>query len=212
MAKLYSIVAGAFVVVAGLSACTRHETHKIRLTATVRAGQARYSGSAVQKLTCAEGGGILGSMNGGWCRFEGEAVFLDIPGHGNLVLLMDTPDFGPSPYPGRIYQDRKSLFGAWKLKPKSMPWMVTFTDPTSPLSVKTVDPEHLDSTFGDGVTLEAVTANYTWDPVTRGNLKTYLPWVNQATDTLLDGGMDSWSNNPAERVHFHDLIGGKNSG
>lgn len=182
------------------------------MTATVRVGQARYSGSAVQKLTCAEGGGILGNMNAGWCRFKGEAVFVDIPGRGNLVLLMETPDFGPTPYPFRIYRERHSLFGAWKLGPESMPWMVTFKDPTNPFSIKTVDPEHLDAAFGHDVALDSVTAENTWAPTTRGRLVKYLPWVNQSKDTLLDGSMGSLSNNPANRIHFHDLIGGKNSG
>jgi hypothetical protein len=56
------------------------------------------------------------------------------------------------------------------------PMLVTFTDIRDPKSVAKVDPDHLDATFGKGVSLKRITVQITDDPVT-GGIEKRLGWL-----------------------------------
>jgi hypothetical protein len=68
------------------------------------------------------------------------------------------------------------------------PMLVTFTDIRDPKSVEKVDPDHLDTTFGKGVTLKRITVQVTDDSVTSG-IEKRLGWLRKYArrDARLNG-------------------------
>jgi hypothetical protein len=70
--------------------------------------------------------------------------------------------------------------------PGAWPMLVRFRDIRDPKSVEPVDPEHLDRSFGPGVTLRRFTVELTDDSVTTG-IEKRLAWVKNMLDFQYDG-------------------------
>lgn len=64
------------------------------------------------------------------------------------------------------------------LPPDAWPLMVTFDDITDPRTVRQVDPDNLEASFGPGVNLEAVTLEVTGEPITEGQVAKAIPCVS----------------------------------
>jgi len=65
-----------------------------------------------------------------------------------------------------------------KLLSYEMPEFVTFDDLAYPTTIKRIDPEHPESSLGEGVRFESVTLQATDERITRGRVKSLLPWLS----------------------------------
>lgn len=163
---------------AALSACSPTEKTRVRLTATVAIGETLYTGSAVQEFQCEAGGTLGGGMDVGGCRVKGEAVYVDLKQHGNLVIPFLGKKEDQTSYVYLILPQSGPPGEAWALYGDAIPLMVTFTDPSDPRTVELVDPANLQATFGDSARLAGLTAEKTNDPITE-TLAPHMPWVLQ---------------------------------
>ncbi|MES2813898.1 MAG: hypothetical protein V4720_03285 [Pseudomonadota bacterium] len=161
-----AFVALMFAVLA-LSSCTSETTWNQRLTLIVETPQGEVRGSAVTRVTKTETSGslVLMEARGVQSKVEGEAVVVEVaPGKFLFALLSGTNeekrDATHWVYPA--YQlGEASSFGGEMMKlqsqphdtpvplpPEGWPMLVTFDDITKPESVREVDPDDLDATFG----------------------------------------------------------------
>ena len=163
---------------AALSACSPTEKTRGRITATVAIGETLYTGSAVQEFHCKAGGTLGGGMDVGGCRVKGEAVYVDLKQHGNLVIPFLGKKEDQTSYVYLILPQSGPPGEAWELYGDAVPMMVTFTDPSDPKTVELVDPADLQARLGDSARLAGLSAEKTVDPITE-TLAAHMPWVSQ---------------------------------
>lgn len=173
--RLWIVFAALFI---GLAGCSPTEKTRVRITATVAIGDTIYRGSAVQEFRCKAGGTLGGGMDVGGCLIKGEAVYVDLKGHGNLVIPMLGKRKDATSYAKLIRPQSGPPGEAWELYGDAIPMMVTFTDPSDPRTVELVDPANLQGRFGQDARVAGLTAEKTSDAVTE-TLVTYMPWVSQ---------------------------------
>ena len=125
-------------------------------------------------------------------KVTGEAVALEVsPGKYIFALLKGARHEGNAHSLVNVFRDksRKETSGQFwsridhsrlstKLPEKRLPLLVTFADINDPASVVRVDPYDLETHFGAGVTLKAVTLEITSEPVTLGAVVKVLGWWN----------------------------------
>jgi hypothetical protein len=174
----------ALVPLIALSGCGRGDV-KVRITATVSSDGKLYSGSSVQEYRCAKSTGIMSATS--TCDINGEAVVVDVPGHGHLFLVFDKPDRqsqtemvrsvlrGGTSDPMGARQDE--LATKWSLAYDQMPMMVRFKDQADPFSVTQVDPVNLSAEMGPGVNLVSVEMQKSSERVTFGDIEKVIPWI-----------------------------------
>lgn len=73
-----------------------------------------------------------------------------------------------------------------KLQDYEMPEFVVFKDTRNPETIARIDPNHPELTLGAGVHFESVFLEVTDEDVTRGHVKSLLPWLSERRD-YLDG-------------------------
>jgi hypothetical protein len=70
---------------------------------------------------------------------------------------------------------------------KHYPLLVTFDDINDPTSVRRVNPGDLAASFGPGYRLNAITLAITDEPVSRGRMKSLMPWLVDYYSQRFDG-------------------------
>ena len=198
------IAVGAVMLSLSLSACTPHETHRVKVTVTVDDNGVQRSGSSVMQFTCYKSNNSLGGMGIGGCDLKGEAVPVDLGAKGKLFMLL----CGSNSYQmdGVIGDIMDARYGAdsWDLDPDELPRLVTFDNLADPRTVEAVDPQHIDKNFGAGVRLRSIHAEYTREPITRGQIERVLPWL-EGPRQMLDGRGIVTTNNLSSQLstgHF----------
>jgi hypothetical protein len=73
------------------------------------------------------------------------------------------------------------------LPPDKYPLLVSFRDPSTPLSVISAGPSDFSDVFGPGYSLRSVTLSFVDEEVTEGIVDPILPWLNEYKGRTLDG-------------------------
>ena len=152
---------------------------------------------------------------------SGEAVVLEVmPGKYLFGLLKGAHHEGNANWLADVFRDKGSDETSeqfWSridhsrlstnLSGNHMPLLVTFTDITDPSTVKRVDPNDLESHFGAGVVLKAVTLEITGEKVTRGRVEKVLGWLSKYPEPGLCKSTGQTTNIPfCRRVYHGDII------
>jgi hypothetical protein len=176
--------------------------HKYRLAVAVETPAGVKSASGVLSVHPDRGYSRKGST-----LTKGDALFVDLGGGRNLVALLAHTDEKGLDLDGinyvalRAYNaaGRNASFstmsrmtGAVKVTGALVPVLATFADPADPATLRVVQPDDLQTSFGQGFRLQGITAeavpNGFWpldfggplgEPVTRG-IEARLPWWGRA--------------------------------
>jgi hypothetical protein len=173
--------------------------HKYRLTVEVETPLGLRSAGGVLAITPDRG-----YSRKGHTQTSGDALFIDLGGGKNLVVLLahldKTLDLDAINYVAlRAYNaaggkrvsfnEMSRMHGVVPVTGELIPLLATFTDPANPATMRTVPPDRLDAILGSGFRLKGVSAevvpNGFWpvdfggtlgQPVTRA-IADRLPWV-----------------------------------
>jgi hypothetical protein len=174
--------------------------HKYRLAVAVETPEGVKSASGVLAIHPDRG-----YSRGGHTRTVGDAVFVDLGGGKNLVVLLAHIDNSNLDLDGINYvalraytaaggkrvsfNEMNKLTGIVPVTGALVPVLVSFADPANPASARAVSPDDSETTLGPGYHLQGITAevvpNGFWpldfggalgEPVTRGILAR-LPWL-----------------------------------
>jgi hypothetical protein len=185
-------------------------SYRVRLSVVVdHEGKTSVGSSVIQigELTFATFGGILD----GGVEFssQGEAVFVDLGNSNNLVALLGLMGMAHDdivriaqetffPYNFRSRPENRNLASAhkklasefgkpMKLDVAEMPTLARFRNLNDPKTIESVDPAHMEATYGPDFHLREVTIELTNDPVTSGLIEKRLPWLHRKIgDTPFD--------------------------
>jgi hypothetical protein len=204
--RLVTVVAIAF----GLAGCWNTESYRYKLTLAVDTPEGVRRGSSVLELAFWD---TWFPEKGTMHELRGEALYLDLgPGRRPLIALLTaqlhptygekqrwTRDAGPGiRMMSRIYGQAASLDsmdevrriarmrGPRGIAPTDLPDLVTFADINDPNSVIEVDPNDLQATLGPNITWQAITLEFTDEPITKG-IELKLPWIPAYDNKMLDG-------------------------
>jgi len=184
-----------------LSACDANVTgktyppYRYRLTAEVQTPEGLKTGTGVIEVQWNTAGRWLGTQGGAGFRVRGEAVPVDLPrGQTLFVLLRSKSDIDWAAYthqivagepPGGPINERADRWSRYFQKVladrkihelRGYPILVRFENVRDLTSVKEVDPESLEDTFGPGVKMLRLSVQITTEPVSSG-IKQRLPWL-----------------------------------
>jgi hypothetical protein len=182
-----------------LAGCDDGSTWHQKITVSVSTPEGIKTTSSVMKAGIAAKGGWWAPQEatGVITYLSGEAVVLEVArGRYLFALLKDTPlayeVFYPDEAPLEAAGKLPSLRKARELQPSQYPLLVTFEDIANPTSVKRVDPNRLETTFGSGNMLSSITIAVTKEPVSEGRVEQVLTWLDWPRDELLawGGGMN----------------------
>ena len=178
--------------------------HKYRLTVEVETPEGRKSASGIMAVHPDRS-----YSRGGQTRTVGDAIFVDLGGARNLVVLLAHVD-GKLELDGVNYVAMRAYTaeggkrvsfnemnrqrGTVAVKGALIPVLLTFADPANPGTARQVLPDDADASLGKGyrlhgLTAEAVSTGF-WpldyggglgEPVTRG-IQAKLPWLNGASN------------------------------
>lgn len=175
--------------------------HKYRLTVEVETSAGVKSASGVMAVTPDRG-----YSNRGRSRTSGDAVFADLGGGKNLVMLLAHVDktldldainyvalraYGEAGGKRISFNEMSRVTGIVPVRGALIPVLATFADPADPSTMRAVAPDDLEAALGSGFRLHGITAevvpNGFWpidfggplgEPVTRG-IRTRLPWLDR---------------------------------
>ena len=195
-----------------LSACEDDEppTYRYRLTVEVNTPEGLKTGSSVIQVRQRMVRSSSAPSHSGVSRSVwGEAVAVDLPGGQTLFALLRSvhsvdwaanlmQTLAPNTQEETFEQELDNMLALKgeivlpRMFPPvghlpertAYPMFVTFSDLSAPTSVKQVDPDDLENTFGEGYSLERITVEITDGPVTTGIVER-LEWLPQTTGTLL---------------------------
>lgn len=145
-------------------------------------------------------------------NMRGEAVAVDLGERGVLFALFSSDSYpevtdtfeGPPmrTLEGAEYYSSLEA-GPTPVPPQRVPWIVTFSDLSDPMSVEMVKGgvfdvekqkhmpvDRFEELFGEGFRLKAVTVEMTEEPVT-WSIEEYLPWLDALQGRYLHGGSTS---------------------
>lgn len=190
---------------------------RYRITVAVETPEGIRTGSAVREVIWS-----------GAQKFEGEAAVVDLGKRGVLFALPDSNSGYGVSY-GVLcnipeFREHKTLVGTkWTLLPGDYPKLVTFTDLKDPLTMKTlleiqsnghcgksgkssIQADHFEEHFGQGVKLKEITLEKTNDTVTK-DLEKWLPWIPclAQTGTFPSGMAKTLNLSDARRQHLNSL-------
>ncbi len=195
-----------------------------RLDVTFEVDGVPVTGSSVQKLIVYRVRGI-GHDKANWHTY-GEAVRVDLPGHGAVYVLMTTPtpdgtytfsttgrfDFLVSwacklkeQRGDRSWDDFVRMVGAvtgeCDVPKQHLPLMVHFRDELVPSTVERVVPDQMDRYFEGDVRFVSAKISITDAPVWVG-IDTHLPWLSEFPEPSLEEG-PATSNPPFPQIMKH---------
>lgn len=196
----------AFASLISCSLAYSNPTYRYRLTVEVDTPIGVRAGTSVIEGKLAETWHLDNLSAGPNIRPSavGEAVVVKLPNDRHLFAILKSEDVGDwasniifafvPRYRGeganretwrainRIRGERElprySRFGFRRKPVSAYPILVTFDDLVDPASVKRVNPDDLETTFGDGISLKRITVQITDDSVTTG-IQELLPWLGQ---------------------------------
>lgn len=195
-----------------------------RLDVTFEVDGIRVTGSSVQELVVSRALG-LSEKRASWRAF-GEAVVVDLPGHGAIFVLLTSPTVD-SVYTGStkgrfdnlIYdacslKEKRAgkswsefvrmtgkLSGACNVPPEELPLMVYFKDISDPETIQRLIPEQVQERFGPNVDFVGATVTITEEPLTLG-VGSRLPWLSDYPEPALVTGKPS-TNPPFSQIIKH---------
>ncbi|MGO6982522.1 hypothetical protein [Rhizobium leguminosarum] len=184
---LFALVLFAF------SSCAAVEKYSWcqKLTVEVQTPDGIKTGSSVVESTLTERKGGLPEAEGVFNDYKGEAVVVELaPGRYLFALLKETPRaeriFFPNEAPAQAAPKLKDMVGQSVVLPaKHYPMLVTFKSVADPTSIRLVNPEDLESSFGIGYKLKSITLTITDEPVPAAKISQLLPWLNWPRDEML---------------------------
>lgn len=213
--KLKLVIAVAVLVVLGLGlrACgLTARVQNYRLTAIVDVDGKEVRASGVQQLRERKAMSLLGGLDGDSVEVFGEAIPVNLGSRGRFYIIMLDGTRDPTTHEVMLRGAPQMLaelhlmkngsqprrwFGSWSIPDGHMPAMVDFAKPTDPMSVRLVDPTHLEKTFGQGVKLKSFLVEPTVSPITKG-IEKYLPWtISCGKYVHLDCDSSSYGIHPA---------------
>lgn len=189
-----------------------------RLDVTFEVDGVPVTGSSVQKLVVYRVRGI-GHNKASWHTY-GEAVRVDLPGHGAVYVLMTTPtpdgtytfstkgrfDFLVS-WACKLKEQRGDrswddfvrmvgqVSGECKVPDQYVPLMVRFIDETKPTSVQRIHPNEREKSTGKKVRFVGAKIEVTDEPLTSG-IDKHLHWLTEKSEKRLTPGYTG-SENPS---------------
>ncbi len=202
-------------------------TMRYRLTYVIEAAGETKTGSSIVQVRREDTTKLPLPNTGYGNRVTGEAVVVDLGGGKYLFSLLkeskrtrtdstaaewlpytvfkDLGSEGMNPVEfTRMLADKKP---SESLAHYQLPLLVTFTDINDPASVVRVDPDDLESHFGAGVKLKAVTLEITDEPVTNGRVEGVLGWWKEYREKHYRlNGKRSFAH-PIKSKNFADLVG-----
>jgi hypothetical protein len=175
-------VAILFPLIAG---CVPIKSDKLKIAVTVEDNGAIYTGTGIQKFTCYISVPFIGDFftgAGGPCKWEGEAVIVNMGKHGPLFLVMGNS------YEFLIYEGSQYPVGNSVVPPKKwtipiqaevdMPPLRRFGNLTDMSTLESVDPNNFEATYGNGVKYRSITVEKIISgKVTKGEVIKILPWL-----------------------------------
>jgi len=180
-----------------LAACNPYGWNQ-KLTVTVQTPDGPVSASSVTQVTkiVSDGPFTLPEARGVRSELAGEAVVVEVlPGEYLFVLLKGVDHLAAHTFPefdgirdfgdwARAIQEHE---GVGIVPPEKYPMMVMFEDISDPTSVRLVEPDDLESAFGEGVRLQEMTLTITDRSLTEGAVLRLLPWLPEISPNRLDG-------------------------
>ena len=176
--------------------------HKYRLTIEVETPQGLRAASGVMSVHPDRG-----YTKGGSTQTKGDAVFVDLGGGKNLVVLLahradkgidldDTNYIALRAFAAAgqraVFRQMDRVTGSAPVVGAVLPVLATFSDPNDPTTMREVKPADVETALGAGVRLKGVSVdvvpNGYWPldfggvfgvPVTRG-IAVRLPWLKQS--------------------------------
>ena len=142
-------------------------------------------------------------------KVKGEAVVVDLGKGRYLFALLSYPrntEYIEHLATRSLYKSTKRVWGnkafARVLSHKGKepivvprdvyPMMVTFEDIADPSSVKQVNPNNLEGTFGPGYKLKSITLEITDEPVTAGKVEAVLGWFYDVNRVVPKANLDEY--------------------
>ncbi len=184
LAKPAIIILGITLALAGCS--NYHHWHQ-KLTVVVDTPSGPVSGSAVTEVEVWFGRVWLAATEAEY-SLSGEATVVDLGRDRYLVALLDehmkerlysavaarlpAVKRGEQPAPFPVYE------GTVTLDRQNYPPLATFADPANPASGRLVGPSDLETVFGPGYALKAITMEVTDEPVTTGRVTGIFGWLS----------------------------------
>ena len=181
-----------------------------KLTVEVETPEGVKSGSAIVGINVKFGPSGLGDISGLTQGWHGEATIVDLDNGRYLFALLGHPIYMAqgtfvkkvSNDPNYKITDVKEFYPKMQRiegpvtvpRHRYFPLLVTFTDINDPASVVRIDPYDLESHFGAGVKLKAVTLEITTEPVTQDGVEQVLGWLDDPKVMKNPG----WSKLPLE--------------
>lgn len=166
-----------------------------KLTVEVETPEGTKTASSVSRVTARKSNFVPGFPGGRVSTgFRGEAVVLELlPGKYLFALVDDltfmaaevfAEELGRKNKPGlrptfeEWAEKLSTMRGTRAIPEKHYPLLVTFTDINDPTTVKQVDPNDLEASFGPGVRLRRIKITITDEPVTEGRVEEVLGWLD----------------------------------
>jgi hypothetical protein len=174
-------------------------TYRYRMTVNVEVDGQLRSGSSVIEVRVSKQPVFLPEVNPLEYSERGEAIFLDLGAGRNVVALLAAGAFAEkAAYPAflvqshfklNLFDDRQlaslpTLRGKWELGSDNLPTLVTFSNSRDSETLKLLQPNQFEQTFGSGVHFRGVVIEMTTDAVTH-NIELQIPWVTKLTPGLV---------------------------
>lgn len=193
---------GAMAACGLLAACgsePRTPPYRYKLKVEVETPEGIRTGeSAIQVQWWQGGKEAFGSQASAGYKIVGEAVAVDLPRAQTLFVLLrspSNPDWAAWAFEG-IADDVKDPQSAGGIAHaisdaeessggSGYPYFVRFDDLADPETVREVNPNNLEASFGRGTRLRKVTVQITQDPVSE-RIVARLPWLQKLKGALMD--------------------------
>jgi hypothetical protein len=194
-----------YTALVALGGCRAGETPSYRYKLAIEVQTPEGPRSAYSVIGVQFYGAMKGfeALSGGSVKARGQAIALDLPNGKTLFVLLRSntsadwagnalrrqhpkklSDFSSAVNYSNALVSDKSIFPVrrWQEMPDGSkrddyPLLVTFNNIKDPASVKQVDPDDLEASFGAGYKLNAMTVQVTDEPVTVG-IEKRLKWLN----------------------------------
>lgn len=180
------------------SACNGFDTEKLKVTVTVEDNGVRYTGSAVQGISCDSElrvGGVF--LQGRSCRPFGEAVPIKLGNKGWVFMIFSgyqgsdpaaLMQYNPEYYPYTIQANRSkdNRNQPWEVDLKRAPAFVRFTNLEDRETAERIEVKQFEKHFGRGVKLVSIHCTPTKEWVTRGKVPKLLPWLDELGTSVTD--------------------------
>jgi len=197
------------------------DSWRYRMTIEVQTPDGVRTGSAVRAVTYHRRAGFLLVEGKPTWKVKGQAVAVDLPKGRTLYAVMRANwgdvDYGAriahrtfsetghvSGYPGpvELYPTHPDT-GFKQTNP--VPNLITFADQKDPTTAESVDPAHLDATFGPGYSLKRITIEVVARPIT-DDIRQRLPWLTEIRERQLDPSGSALNPGVAKRLTHGDFL------